>query len=252
ARIFLVHPPIEKALKLGVGHGPPPIAVAMPIRAHEHHFAQRTLADHFDGNLVEEAGAALKSDLQRLFWIFLRRSADYIPFILLEVHGLLDEDVLAGTQGIDHHLGMEIQRRHDHDRVEIFPLQHLAVVFIRLRIRPDGFNTLLQIGRIYVAGGYTPALRNGREEPEQGTSLSSRADHSIVDNIVGTRIYQNSGRSHSRERGSRSHGGGRFQEIAAGYVSLVLHYQNSYERCCWSQKHLSTRDGQIASALVVG
>ena len=87
-----VEPPVDEAFECGVGQGPPPVVVAMPVTEDVGNFADLAGADAFDSLAVPRRIAVLMADLKPLPRLPRRRD-DSVAIVQREAHDLLAVDV---------------------------------------------------------------------------------------------------------------------------------------------------------------
>ncbi len=97
---------------------PGPTIIPMPESADVLDVAELTRVDDLDGMGVEQAVVALVPDREDT--VGLVGHADHVLALAdIPGHQLLAQDVLAGTQGLDRHRGVQVQGQGDDDRFEV-------------------------------------------------------------------------------------------------------------------------------------
>ncbi len=93
------------------------------------HFAEATISNEFAGSTGCWRAALLRADLQNAF-VFSHCFDQCAAFRNAEAEWLFRVDIQAFGTGDDCRTHAHVIRRRDHDRVELFLLEHLLVVLI--------------------------------------------------------------------------------------------------------------------------
>src|SRR5438093_12321609 len=110
--------------------------------------------------------------------------ADVLGLFFLEEHAFFDENVLSGFESINRHPRMEIEGSGYQHRINVLPVQQLPIVFVGIRLGADCVDSLLEIGRVDIAGGNASPCWYRGQKPQQSTALRSRADKAVTHRIA--------------------------------------------------------------------
>jgi hypothetical protein len=165
--------PVERAVQFG-GSCDAEVVVEPP-GAHHADGAEGTGGDDAAGVLVEVVAAALHADLDDVLRTLLGvDQGDALLGSLAE--GFFDVDVLAGGEGVEHHLSVPVLRGGDEDGGDVLVFEQGLVVAIglgRLGLAPGGGGEgALEVRFIDVADRADP---NGRVLLEHGHDESTAA-----------------------------------------------------------------------------
>ena len=125
--------------------------------------------------------ATLRADLHDAF-VFAGGGEHRLAFDDIDADRLLTVDVDAGLHGLDHGEGMPVIGRADQHDVEIFFLQHLAVIVVGARLFLRSWRVATMIGRIGkhllvdIAKGHDFDGRDLNQAEEVGFAVPAGAD----------------------------------------------------------------------------
>ncbi len=199
----------------------PPGAVPVPDETRMEDVTQGSrLDDALVGGLVDRVVEALIADLEELAGLLGRvdhaAAAGAVPG-----HHLLAQDVLAGLERADRHLGVQPQRHREDDGLEVLLLDHrLPVLVVRgLRHPRLGHHLVgfLEVSRVDVADGLHVRV-GGIGRAEEHPALAAQADVADAHGPAAHGALDRSRRGQGRHRRGGGHG---LQEVAAAQLLLL-------------------------------